>query len=49
MLRHAVALTESVTPGGEADLGVYEKLLAKVRVSGPRTGGSGHDAGGRAR
>ena len=37
MLRHAVALSESVMPAGEADLGVYEKLLAKVRVSGPRT------------
>jgi len=36
MLRHAVALAESVTPAGEADLGTYEKLLPRVRVAGPR-------------
>jgi len=36
MLRHAVALAESVTPAGEADLGAYEKVLAHVRVTGPR-------------
>jgi fructose-1-phosphate kinase PfkB-like protein len=35
MLRHAVALAESVTPAGEADLGAYETLLARVRVTGP--------------
>ncbi len=35
MLRHAVALAESVTPGGDADLGAYEKLLSTVQVTGP--------------
>ena len=35
MLRHAVALTASVTADGEADLGLYEKLLADVSISGP--------------
>jgi tagatose 6-phosphate kinase len=38
MLRHAVALSESVTPAGQADLGVYEKLLPAVRVIGPSAG-----------
>lgn len=36
MLRHAVALAESVAPAGEADLGAYEKLLPNVQVTGPR-------------
>jgi tagatose 6-phosphate kinase len=36
MLRHAVALAESVTPAGEADLAAYETLLPTVRVTGPR-------------
>jgi tagatose 6-phosphate kinase len=33
MLRHAVALSTSVTPDGEADLAVYEKLLPEVTVA----------------
>jgi tagatose 6-phosphate kinase len=36
MLRHALALAESVTPDGEADLAAYEKLLPDVKVAGPR-------------
>jgi tagatose 6-phosphate kinase len=36
MLQHALALTESVTPEGEADLRAYEKLLPAVSVAGPR-------------
>jgi tagatose 6-phosphate kinase len=35
-LRHALALADSVTADGEADLGAYEKLLPEVKVSGPR-------------
>ena len=35
MLRHAVALIESVTRAGEADLSAYEKLLPAVRVTSP--------------
>ncbi len=37
MLQHALALTDSVTPDGEADLRAYEKLLPTVSVTGPRT------------
>ncbi|HTA08600.1 MAG TPA: PfkB family carbohydrate kinase [Streptosporangiaceae bacterium] len=37
MLRHALALADSVTPDGEADLAVYEKLLPEVKVAGPRS------------
>jgi tagatose 6-phosphate kinase len=37
MLRHALALADSVTPDGEADLAAYEKLLPEVTVTGPRT------------
>jgi 1-phosphofructokinase family hexose kinase len=33
MLRHAVALSASVTPEGEADLALYEKLLPDVTVA----------------
>jgi len=33
MLRHAVALSASVTPDGEADLAAYEKLLPEVTVT----------------
>jgi hypothetical protein len=36
MLRHALALVESVTSDGEADLAAYEKLLPEVTVTGPR-------------
>jgi hypothetical protein len=36
MLRHALALADSVTPDGEADLASYEKLLPEVKVAGPR-------------
>jgi fructose-1-phosphate kinase PfkB-like protein len=36
MLRHALALAESVTPDGEADLAAYEKLLPCVKITGPR-------------
>jgi hypothetical protein len=36
MLRHALALAESVTPDGEADLAAYEKLLPDVKVTAPR-------------
>jgi tagatose 6-phosphate kinase len=35
MLQHALALADSVTPDGEADLRAYEKLLPNVRVTGP--------------
>jgi tagatose 6-phosphate kinase len=35
MLRHAVALADSVTPDGEADLRAYEKLLPGVAVTVP--------------
>jgi tagatose 6-phosphate kinase len=35
MLRHAVALSASVTPDGEADLDAYEKLLPEVAIAGP--------------
>ena len=35
MLRHALALADSVTADGEADLTAYEKLLPDVRVTGP--------------
>jgi tagatose 6-phosphate kinase len=35
MLRHAVALAESVLPSGDADLADYERLLADVVVTGP--------------
>jgi tagatose 6-phosphate kinase len=35
ILRHAVALAESVAPAGEADLGAYEKLLPTVQVTSP--------------
>jgi hypothetical protein len=38
MLRHAVALSASVTPDGEADLATYEKLLPEVSVAGPQAG-----------
>jgi tagatose 6-phosphate kinase len=33
MLRHAVALSASVAPDGEADLAAYEKLLPEVTVA----------------
>jgi tagatose 6-phosphate kinase len=33
MLRHAMALSASVAPDGEADLGAYEKLLPAVTVT----------------
>jgi tagatose 6-phosphate kinase len=36
MLRHALALADSVTPDGEADLAIYEKLLPEVKIAGPR-------------
>jgi tagatose 6-phosphate kinase len=36
MLRHALALADSVRPDGEADLARYEKLLPEVKVAGPR-------------
>jgi tagatose 6-phosphate kinase len=36
MLRHAVALSASVTPDAEPDLDSYEKLLPEVTVAGPR-------------
>jgi tagatose 6-phosphate kinase len=36
MLRHALALADSVTPDGEADLALYEKLLPEVKLTGPR-------------
>ena len=36
MLRHAVALSASVTPGAEPDLDSYETLLPEVTVVGPR-------------
>jgi tagatose 6-phosphate kinase len=36
MLRHAVALSASVTPDAELDLDAYEKLLPEVTVAGPR-------------
>jgi tagatose 6-phosphate kinase len=36
MLRHAVALSASVTPDAEPDLDSYEKLLPEVTVTGPR-------------
>jgi tagatose 6-phosphate kinase len=36
MLRHAVALSASVTADGEADLAAYEKLLPQVTVAGRR-------------
>jgi tagatose 6-phosphate kinase len=36
MLKHAVALSASVTPGAEPDLDSYEKLLPEVAVAGPR-------------
>ena len=39
MLRHAVALAASVTPGGEADLTAYELLLPEVAVTGPAGAG----------
>jgi tagatose 6-phosphate kinase len=35
MLRHALALAASASPGGAADLTAYEALLAGVEVSGP--------------
>jgi tagatose 6-phosphate kinase len=41
MLRHAVALSASVTPDGEADLAAYEKLLPEVTVAGPQAGPRG--------
>jgi tagatose 6-phosphate kinase len=45
MLRHAVALAESVAPAGDVDLGAYEKLLSTVQVTGPRSlAGSGSDS-----
>ena len=37
MLRHAVALAESVTPAGDVDLAAYEALLSTIRVTGPRS------------
>ena len=37
MLRHAVALSASVTPDAEPDLDAYEKLLPEVIVTGPRS------------
>jgi tagatose 6-phosphate kinase len=37
ILRHAVALAESVTLAGEADLAAYETLLSNIRVIGPRS------------
>jgi tagatose 6-phosphate kinase len=36
MLRHAVALSASVTADAEPDLDSYEKLLPEVTVAGPR-------------
>lgn len=36
MLRHAVALSASVTTDAEPDLDSYEKLLPEVTVAGPR-------------
>ena len=36
MLRHAVALSASVTPDAEPDLDTYETLLPEVTVTGPR-------------
>jgi tagatose 6-phosphate kinase len=39
-LRHAVALSESVTPDAEPDLDAYEKLLPEVTVAGPRPRGT---------
>jgi tagatose 6-phosphate kinase len=35
MLRHAVALAASASPGGAADLTAYEALLTEVEISGP--------------
>jgi tagatose 6-phosphate kinase len=39
-LRHAVALSESVTSDAEPDLDAYEKLLPEVTVAGPRPRGT---------
>jgi tagatose 6-phosphate kinase len=40
-LRHAVALAAAALPSGEIDLDAYERLLSEVRITSPRSRGSG--------